>query len=63
MCGFGDSEISRSSEPAFTSVSVDGIAMGRIAAEHLLARMVDDGAASVARRVLVPFRIVARATT
>jgi LacI family gluconate utilization system Gnt-I transcriptional repressor len=63
VCGFGDFEISRSSEPAFTSVSVDGIAMGRIAAEHLLARMADDGAASVARRVLVPFRIVARATT
>ncbi len=61
VCGFGDFEISRSGEPAFTTVSVDGAAMGRIAAEHLLARMTDG--AAVARRVLVPFRIVARAST
>lgn len=60
VCGFGDFEISRGAEPPITTVAVDGRAMGRMAAENLLARM-DGGSAP--GRVLVPFRILARATT
>ncbi len=60
VCGFGDFELSRSSEPPFTTVSVDGAQMGRIAAENLLARMSGRGAP---RRVLVPSRIIARKST
>ena len=60
ICGFGDFELSRSAAPAFTTVSVDGVDMGRIAAENLLARM-QGGAAP--RHVLIPARIVERATT
>jgi LacI family gluconate utilization system Gnt-I transcriptional repressor len=63
ICGFGDFEISRSSEPAFSTVSVDGLAMGRVAAEHLLARMLHPNAEVPASRVIVPFRIMARAST
>ncbi len=36
VCGFGDFELSRASEPSITTVSVDGAEMGRIAAENLL---------------------------
>ena len=60
VCGFGDFEVSRSSEPPFSTVAVDGAEMGRVAAENLLARMNGRGAA---RRVLVPFRILARGST
>lgn len=60
VCGFGDFDIARYSEPPITTVSVDGAAMGRIAAENLLARM---GGLAPASRILVPFRIIARATT
>jgi LacI family gluconate utilization system Gnt-I transcriptional repressor len=60
ICGFGDFELSRASEPPITSVSVDGTAMGRLAAENLLARLAGNAAPS---RVLVPFRILPRATT
>ncbi len=60
VCGFGDFELSRSTEPPFTTVSVDGAEMGRVAAENLLARMNGRGAA---RRVLVPFRIISRQST
>jgi LacI family transcriptional regulator, gluconate utilization system Gnt-I transcriptional repressor len=57
VCGFGDLEISRASEPPFTTVSVDGRGIGRTAAEFLLARLRGD---ETARRVHIPFRIVAR---
>ena len=60
ICGFGDFELSRSSEPPFTTVSVDGLEMGRIAARNLLARMNGRGAVP---RVLVPARIIAREST
>jgi LacI family gluconate utilization system Gnt-I transcriptional repressor len=60
ICGFGDFEISRGADPAFTTISVDGAAMGRIAAENLLARMTGG---SAPRRVLVPARIIERGTT
>jgi LacI family gluconate utilization system Gnt-I transcriptional repressor len=60
VCGFGDFDLSQGSEPPITTVSVDGAAMGRIAAENLIARLTDD---TPPRRVLVPFRIIPRATT
>ncbi len=60
ICGFGDVEIGWACEPAITTVSVDGAEMGRLAAECLLARM---NGRPVARRTLVPSRIIARGTT
>ena len=60
VCGFGDFDLSQGSDPAITTVSVDGAAMGRIAAENLLARLTGGTAP---RRVLVPFRILERETT
>jgi LacI family gluconate utilization system Gnt-I transcriptional repressor len=60
VCGFGNFELSQAAEPPMTTVSVDGAAMGRLAAESLLARI--NGATAPAR-VLVPFHIIARATT
>lgn len=60
ICGFGDFEISRSGEPAFTTVRVDGAEIGRVAATQLLARI---NGATVPGRVLVPFRIISRDTT
>ena len=60
VCGFGDFELSRTCEPPITSVGVDGTAMGRLAAENLLARLTGHTAPA---RVLVPFRILPRATT
>jgi LacI family gluconate utilization system Gnt-I transcriptional repressor len=60
VCGFGDMELCRESEPPITSVGVDGTAMGRLAAESLLARLSGRPAPN---RVLVPFHILARATT
>jgi LacI family gluconate utilization system Gnt-I transcriptional repressor len=60
VCGFGDFELCQESEPPITSVGVDGTAMGRLAAESLLARLAGGAAPG---RVLVPFRILRRATT
>jgi LacI family gluconate utilization system Gnt-I transcriptional repressor len=60
ICGFGDFELCRESEPPITSVGVDGAAMGRLAAESLLARLAGRPAPS---RVLVPFHILPRGTT
>ncbi|MBU6498773.1 MAG: LacI family DNA-binding transcriptional regulator [Rhodospirillales bacterium] len=60
VCGFGDFEISRASELPFTTVSIDGAAMGRMAAEHLLARIAGRPAPP---RILMPARIIARAST
>lgn len=60
VCGFGDFEISRGSEPAFTTVQVDGADIGRIAAEQLIAR-INGGPSPI--QVLMPFRIIARAST
>jgi LacI family gluconate utilization system Gnt-I transcriptional repressor len=60
ICGFGDLELSRGSDPPFTTVSVDGASMGRIAAENLLARITGRPAP---RRVLIGSRIIARAST
>ncbi len=60
ICGFGDLEVCRESEPAITSVTVDSAEMGRMAARNLLARIAGESAPA---RVLMPFRIVPRATT
>jgi LacI family gluconate utilization system Gnt-I transcriptional repressor len=60
VCGFGDFDIARNSEPPITTVSVDGAAMGRIAAENLLSRM---AGGTPPARIMVPFRITPRATT
>lgn len=60
VCGFGDFEISRASEPPFTTVSVDGPSMGRMAAENLLARM---NGRPAPRRVLMPSHIIPRGST
>ena len=62
VCGFGDFELSRGASPAITTVHVDGIAMGALAAEHLVARLAGR-AEGHAHRALVPFRIVERDTT
>ncbi|HEX3349612.1 MAG TPA: LacI family DNA-binding transcriptional regulator [Acetobacteraceae bacterium] len=61
VCGFGDFELSRASVPSITTVSVDGAAMGRLAAENLLGRL--DGRAAGpphGHRVMVPFHIITR---
>lgn len=60
VCGFGDFELAQESEPPITSVSIDGAAMGRLAAGNLLARL---SGGQPPARVLVPFRIIPRATT
>ncbi len=63
ICGFGDFELSRGAAPQVTSVRVDGEAIGRLAAEHLLARINGAPAARTAPRIIVPFSIIARGST
>ncbi len=60
VCGFGDFELSATSDPPFTTVSVEGGRIGRHAATFVLDRL---GGAAEAHRVLVPFRIVERASS
>lgn len=60
ICGFGNFELSRACEPSLTSIGVDGTAMGRLAAEALLARL-EGNTAQV--RTLVPFHLLPRAST
>jgi LacI family gluconate utilization system Gnt-I transcriptional repressor len=60
VCGFGDFELGRESVPAITTVSVDGAAMGRLAAENLLTRF---AGGKPPGPILVPFRIIARDTS
>ncbi len=60
VCGFGDFELSSTSAPPFSTVTVDGAEIGRRAAEALLARM-DGGTGGP--RLKVPFRILHRGTT
>ena len=60
VCGFGNFEISQACEPPFTTVAVDGVAMGRIAAESLLRRLAGEPTET---RVLVPFEILTRGST
>ncbi len=59
ICGFGDTDVSRSSDPPFTTVAVDGKAMGQSAGEALLDRM--NGGPP--RHIPLPFEIIARTST
>lgn len=61
VCGFGNFELSAMSEPAFTTVNVEGAQIGRTAAEFLLGRLL--GGTRVESRFHVPFRIVERASS
>ena len=62
ICGFGNFELSSASEPAFTTVNVEGAEAGQIAAGFLLQRLTGNGARSEGQ-VHVPFSILERATT
>jgi len=62
VCGFGNYEISRGTDMPFTTVGFDGAEMGRIAAKGLLAQLSKVPLLSP-RRILVPFEIIARAST
>jgi LacI family gluconate utilization system Gnt-I transcriptional repressor len=60
VCGFGDFELSAASDPALTTVSVEGARIGWCAASVVLDRL--DGVEEV-RRVQVPSRIIERASS
>jgi LacI family gluconate utilization system Gnt-I transcriptional repressor len=61
VCGFGNAAFAAHYEPSMTTVHVDGPAIGRIAAELVLARCRDE---AVAQRVVdLGFRIIERAST
>jgi LacI family gluconate utilization system Gnt-I transcriptional repressor len=62
VCGFGNFELSAASEPAFTTVSVEGAEAGQIAAGFVLQRLTGNGPRPEGHWH-VPFRIVERATT
>jgi LacI family transcriptional regulator, gluconate utilization system Gnt-I transcriptional repressor len=62
VCGFGNFELSLASEPAFTTVNVEGAETGRIAAGFLLRRLAGEAPTDL-DRVHVPFRIVERTST
>lgn len=61
VCGFGNFELSAASEPAFTTVSIEGGEIGTSAAALLLRRLGGD-APSDRDRVRVAFRIIERAS-
>ncbi len=60
VCGFGDFELSAANDPPFTTVSVEGARIGQHAAAVLLDRL---GGGAEAPRILVPFRIIERASS
>jgi len=60
LCGFGDFELSATSDPALTTVSVEGARIGWCAASFVLDRL---GGVAEARRVQVPSRIIERASS
>ena len=62
VCGFGNFELSAASEPAFTTVNVEGAETGQIAAGFLLQRLTGQGSRAEGQ-IHVPFRIVERAST
>lgn len=62
VCGFGNFELSAASEPPFTTVNVEGVTTGRMAAEMLLHRLAGD-ADYESDSVAVPYRVVERAST
>jgi LacI family gluconate utilization system Gnt-I transcriptional repressor len=58
--GFGDFELGRQSEPAISTISIDGHQIGATAAAMLLARLEGRDAPPV---VEVPYRLIERGTT
>jgi LacI family gluconate utilization system Gnt-I transcriptional repressor len=60
VCGFGDFELSATSNPPLTTVSVEGARIGWCAASFVLDRL---GGVEEARRVQVPSRIIERASS
>ncbi len=62
VCGFGNFELSAASEPAFTTVNVEGAEAGQIAAGFVLQRLTGNGPRQEGHWH-VPFRILERATT
>ena len=62
VCGFGNFELSAASEPAFTTVNVEGAEAGQIAAGFLLQRLTGKGSRTEGQ-IHVPFRIVERTST
>ncbi len=62
VCGFGNFELSAASEPAFTTVNVEGSEAGEIAAGFLLQRLTGNGPRTD-EPVHLAFRIVERGTT
>jgi LacI family transcriptional regulator, gluconate utilization system Gnt-I transcriptional repressor len=60
VCGFGDFELSATSELPFTTVSVASAGVGLRAASFIMDRL---SGTTEARRVLVPFRIIERASS
>jgi LacI family gluconate utilization system Gnt-I transcriptional repressor len=63
VCGFGNFELSAMSEPAFTTVNVEGTQIGRAAAELLLTRLIGGDRMDAEGQIHVPFRIVERASS
>jgi len=61
VCGFGDADIAAATEPALTTVRVDGATIGRKAAQMVLARC--RGEAVHERIIDLGFSIVERAST
>jgi len=62
VCGFGNFELGATNEPPFSTVTVEGAEIGRTAANFLLRRL-GGAPAGETDRVLVPFRILERAST
>lgn len=61
VCGFGDADFAAHLQPSLTTVHVDGAAIGRLAAQLIVARCRGE---SIAERVIdVGFRIVERQST
>jgi len=61
VVGFGDADFAAHLEPGLTTVRIDGAAIGRLAAQQILARC--RGQAVDERIVDVGFRIVERQST
>ena len=62
VCGFGNFELSAATEPAFTTVTVEGAEAGQIAAGFVLQRLTGQGPRQEGHWH-VPFRILERAST
>jgi LacI family gluconate utilization system Gnt-I transcriptional repressor len=61
VMGFGDLSFAAYTFPALTTVRIDRRAIGRIAADAMLARM--DGRADVEKVIDVGFEVIERAST